>query len=72
MTLKFEIIIYHLVAARIIYTRHGKLHRDYRPAMSWYDGTTHWYQYGLCHRDDGPASTYKDGAKYWYIRGIKQ
>ena len=50
--------------------KHGKIHRDNGPALTWENGGEGWLIDGIYHREDGPA--YIDGAEkiqYWYING---
>jgi hypothetical protein len=48
--------------------RHGKLHRNDRPALIDSDGAI-WYQHGEYHRDVGPALI-ANGEMAWYQHGV--
>lgn len=49
----------------------GQVHRTDGPAITFADGTEHWYFEDLRHRDDGPAVTRPDGVEVYYHHGVK-
>ena len=55
--------------ARIYRNSLGQRHRQYGPAVIYYNGTTYWYLNGKFHRTDGPAIERANGGKSWWLNG---
>lgn len=53
------------------WTKNGKAHRLYGPAIVHPDGSKYWMNQGLFHREDGPAIMRSNLTCSWYINGIK-
>ena len=55
--------------ARIYRNSLGQLHRQYGPAVIYYNGTTYWCLNDQIHRVDGPAIEWANGDKSWWLNG---
>ena len=49
----------------------GRKHRIGKPAITWKDGSTQYWEEGFLHRSDGPALMVNENYKIWVWHGIQ-